>query len=208
MNLVWVQALALRVEEEDDYEDPVLLMTVDTSLTPYTFRVIIVDEIIGTRIYDSNSGAWTHKPSTYEYLAPAFGTSCVHYNNSLYMRIGEYTNGQFHVLTYDVKKDVWDSYCLGDPQDVWGYLDIGMWQDQCFVFAVTTWWDDNHNCEESLLKVWEPPLNFEHPWVDFDSMPKDLCEWIRCSDYLYALNKFCSENVLFYKALSSSLVQL
>lgn len=191
-----VQAPELEEEEEDDYEDPLTLMIVDTTLIPHGFWVIIADEIIGTRIYDSKSGAWTHKPSTHEVCPAAFGTSCVHHNKSLYIRVGDESNGWgFDVQVYDLERDEWNCRELGSAQDVWEYSEIGVWQDRLFVLGV--------NKGNSLFDVtiFEILTNFEETWSVFDCMPEELREWMRDSRVYKTMNKFCGEYMLLYNRI-------
>jgi len=196
MYLALLKAPALLEEEEEDYGDPLTLMTVDTTLIPYRFRVIIADEIIGTRIYDSNSGTWTHKPSTHEICPVAYGTSCVHHNKSLYIRVGDESNGWgFDVQVYDLEKDEWKCEELGTAPDVWEYSEIGAWQDRLFVLGVDT--------GKSMydVTIFEILTNFEEAWSVFDCVPEDLREWMRDSRVYKIMNKFCGEHVLLYNRI-------
>jgi len=187
--------------------EPLVLMTVDTTLIPYGFRVIIADETIGTNIYDSNSGAWMHKASTFEHRGPTFGNSCIHYNKSLYIRVGHESDGEFDLVTYDPEKHEWDCRALGRSMDPLEIYDIGVWQDRCFVLTLC-WCVQNKLAEVNVLECLS---NFEKPWAFFDSLPDDLCEWMmdrsKESEALSIMNKFCGEHVLLYLREADSEVE-
>lgn len=191
-----MQMPLLPVEEEEDYEDPLIGMTVDTSVKPFAFRVILADEVIGTRIYDSRSGFWTHKPSTYEYSAPVEWTqSCAHYDGFLYIRVWGAHGAAFDLHTYNLERDEWDCQVPGIPEDVWGFCDIGVWRDRLFVFGMKF---------GPVLTVWELSNHFEDPWTFFDCMPGDLCSWIMTGEedqYVNIQSKFCGEYVLVYNCV-------
>jgi len=80
-------------------------MVVDTIVIPYRFKVVLGNDYIGTRIYDSNSGAWMHNPSTHVYCLPTVGMSYVQYNQFLYIIIGDVYDMWANVQTYDLERD-------------------------------------------------------------------------------------------------------
>lgn len=190
-----LQVPVLPEEEEDDYEDPLLGMTVDTSRNPYSFRVIVADEIIGTRIYDSTSGAWTFKPSTHEYSASVVGThTCVQYNKRLHIRVWDLPGATFAFHSYDLERDEWDCLQIGIPDDVW-QIELGLWRGRLYLFG------RNVKLE---LSVWEMSTEFEEPWIRCHSMLGDLRAWLICGEddrFGSVQCKFCGDYVLVYNCV-------
>lgn len=223
-DITTVRVPPLPVEEEEDYEEPLVGMIVDTSVKPYGFRVILGDELIGTRIYDSRSGSWTQKESTHEDSAIGNGARpgpvCAFSDGVLYIRVwrmGGY--GTFDLHCYDVRRDEWDFELLPgideEEEEEWVFCDIGMWKDRLFMFGMRF----EPPCSIVAWELWKSPDGFYSPpddvydgtWKRFACMPVELCSWMLAGEeeklkrgwaheFVDIKSRFCGEYVLLYNS--------
>ena len=124
------------LEEDEGVPGPLVGVAVDTSVSSYSFQVVLGHEDIGTRIYDSRSGSWTHKPSKMS-LAVASRVedskrklTCAQCNGFLYFRVWD--------EVYYVEKDKWSLVPSSGPDHLdFAFLmrDIGVWQDRVLLFC-------------------------------------------------------------------------
>lgn len=185
-------------------------MTVDTSVSPFTFQVILGHESIGTRIYDSKSDSWTHKSSTHELSAlgqrvdsemlPKL-TSVYCNRGLLYTRVMSTYSMIADLHTYDAEKDEWQigNPCI--PDEHWIFCDVGAWPDRLFLFRmedepIITITASEHYGDS---KTYEAELD---NWTLFDRIPEDLCSWMLAGgedrEAIEMQSKFCGEYVLLY----------
>ena len=207
----------LPVEEEEDYDEPLVGMIADTSAKPYGFKLILGDELIGTRIYDSGSGSWTQKISTHEdslFQVAWPRPTCAHWNGVLYIRVwrrGDFGTCDIH--SYDLQRDEWSFEVLPGNVEEWVFCDIGAWNNRLFLFGmplqpprgIMTWELCNGISEDYSSSV-------DNTWSLFDCMPEDLCSWMLAGeeDKLHVgwghkqidiNSRFCGEYVLVYNAV-------
>ncbi|KAG0631839.1 hypothetical protein M758_1G283000 [Ceratodon purpureus] len=191
--------------EDEHFLEPLVGMTVDTSVSPYSFQVILGHEDVGTRIYDSKSSSWTQKPSTLVVDARSVEESelkptCAQCNGFLYFRVwGEYS---VNLHIYNLEKDEWNCGPPSIPDAIYLFCDIGVWQERLFLFRMKA---------ESSSTVWALELanHSENSWTLFDWMPDELCSWMLAGeeDNLYNSEKiemqciFCGEYVLLYSCV-------
>jgi hypothetical protein len=205
---------------EEDGDHPLIGITVDTSVSPYTFRLVFGFEDVRTRIYDSKSNSWTCTLSVCEdwrlgqhsFYAESDPT-CALSDGVLHLRVWEMYGDFIIVHCYSPEQDYWTSsrthYPHADQEELVTY-DIGAWQDRLFLFGMKA-------RPTRTIMAWEETKAKGNGWTLFDRMPDELWSWIRLgleiadddfNDFSVAemQTRFCGEYVLVYICLGSEAV--
>lgn len=175
-------------------------MTVDTSVMPHTFKVIIGSLDTGTQIYDSVTKVWERTSSLLvPCQKPSFKT-CLHCGDHMYI-----WSQLDQILVYSLKNDTWST--LEPPPRIphdstWRAL--GSWQGRIFTVACDEGGgllDDGEKLDP-LVEVWELLVEKKR-WHFFARMPSELEAWLkppRIQNYeeLRVYASFCDEHVLVY----------
>ncbi|KAG0609173.1 hypothetical protein M758_8G163600 [Ceratodon purpureus] len=212
------------VDPERDLEhaldDTLIGMTVDTSVNPPSFRVILGHKEIGTRIYDSTTDSWSTdslsmvvewEPGQDSIFAHSDPT-CVEFCGVLYIRLWGMYGEDINVYTYMLEDDWWSGIEQIIPNQYdFHTFDIGAWADRLFLFGM----------RDKPAREFVAWSRSERPnWTLFDRMPEDLYEWMQieyedldrpsrdvnakywpCHQDMEIRTKFCGEYVLVFKCL-------
>jgi hypothetical protein len=211
-------------DEEEDYAEPLVGMIVDTSVSPFTFQVIVGDDIIGTQIYNSTTGSWTQKMSVNEEAAIGRGAwsrpTSVYCDGILYIRVFRtWGFGNIDLHSYDLQRDDWNCELLNWVAEAeWVFCDIGVWRDRLFMIGMKF---ESLDCG---IMVWELHKQYsvygygsDEDWMVFDLMPEDLYSWVVAGaeeklpydlgllnhwvEVVDIRSRFCGEYVLVYNAV-------
>lgn len=197
-------------DEADEFEEPLVGMTVDTSPSPYSFKVFLGEADIGTRIYDSKSNSWTQKPSTHSSSCLATDSEyqqkpyCFCSNGVLYFRAWDVNKPMVDLHSYDLEKDEWQVGEPWVPDEVWTFCDMGAWQERVFYLRMMPEGD-------AAIEVVEYTVGAGHEtegdWTVIDRMPDDLRTWVLAGqedevgefgEEVELQGVFCGEHVLVY----------
>lgn len=173
-------------------------MTVDTSVVPHTFKIILGSLDLGTQIYDSVTNSWETKSSLLVPCKESQFKTCLHCGSYMYIWF-ELDN----ILVYSLEADQWST--LDPPLRAVRNLNeqlikirecLGFWQGR--MYAVTS---DTQGYIYPLLWVWE--LVEGTHWIKVDEMPSDIHEWLiapRIREYtdIYVFASFSDELVMIY----------
>lgn len=193
-------------------QEPLMGMTVDTSVWPYTFQVILGDDVIETRIYDSSSNSWTYNLS---YLSEIYDAtdqppSCAHCHGFLYIRVWRWPHGSgIDLHRYNFETETWTRNSPSIPDDDgWQFCDIGAWQDRLLFFGVKK---SQSSCAIIAFELSDRSSE-EYSWTVFDRMPEDLCLYMLAGQENFKFKDtslgvmdmqsiFCDEYVLVYNCV-------
>lgn len=188
---VWI-TLPPTAEETFNWH-PFAGMIVDTSVRPYTFKVIQGSDDMGTQIYDSRSHTWATKPSRQYGMSPG-GAMVAYCKGVVFIRCE-----LDEIVIYDTEEDKWDGI-NGPPDgdsDDW-IRGVGAWDDRIFHPSVDP--------KQKVIRVWELADIAKQEWKEFDTMPGDLYSWLFYEnsdpevDYrdIQIRVSYCSEKLLIY----------
>lgn len=171
-------------------------MVVDTTVTPHTFKIIRGDVDFGTQIYDSTTDSWSSNLAKPSCRRPPHLTTCVDFNNSLYIR----SVAPDIITVYDLQKAVWSRLNppeqLPDARTYGGSL--GTWQGR--LFTVTEHHDGVSFDSISVCELQTSSLE----WREYLRMPSNLYNrWFSCEDDKI-WSSFCGEYVLMIAWLHRS----
>lgn len=163
-------------------------MVVDTSVTPYTFKVIRGDMDLGTQIYDSESNNWTTTPSRPLRRKPPHLTTCANFNGNLYIR----SFAPDIIAVYNLRQDVWSE--LQPPEQLPGCRtyggSLGTWQGRLLSVV------EHHNGERFDSVVVCELQEDSQEWKEYMYMPAEMYNrWFKGADDLI-WSSFCEEYVL------------
>ncbi|KAG0625708.1 hypothetical protein M758_2G075300 [Ceratodon purpureus] len=184
-------------------------MTVDTSVEPPTFKIIVGSLDVGTQIYDSVTRSWETRDSSLDLESfngqPKF-RSCLDCGNNLYI-----SSELEKILVYTLDEDKWSE--LNPPPRPKAFScsrALGLWQGH--IFAVTSYRrlssdEGGDGMPAPFLWIWKLPVDHseETLWEEVDKMPLDMQKWLVSLDDLGPLDEsmeihasFCEEHVLIY----------
>ncbi|KAG0605904.1 hypothetical protein M758_9G097000 [Ceratodon purpureus] len=166
-------------------------MTVDTTVVPYTFKIIIGCLDIGTQVYDSVTKSWeTRSSHLVPCNEPRYGIkTCLHSGNYMYIWVQK-----DKILTYSLEEDKWGTLDP-PPRHASG---LGSWQGR--IFTTTC---DGDEYTALLLWVWElVDQGKQTLWKKVDEMPGDMTRWLTprlcIYDDIQIHARFSNEHVLIY----------
>ena len=198
-------------------ESHVLGMSVDISVVPYTFKIILGSSDVGTQIYNSVTRSWETRSSKIpeNYGDPNF-RSCLEYGNNLYI-----FSEQQKILVYSLDEDKWSD--LNPPLRAEDYLNnrsLGLWQGHMFKVTssrnLITWARRirmrNKGADwivDPIVWIWKLPVDRskETLWEEVDKMPLEMGKWLITDSHLPSFESmeihasFCEEHVLIYSWL-------
>ncbi|KAG0622332.1 hypothetical protein M758_3G089900 [Ceratodon purpureus] len=174
-------------------------MTVDTSVEPPTFKVILGSPDVGTQIYDSVTRSWETRDSCLleSHGQPNF-RSCLECGNNLFI-----SSELKKILVYNLEEDKWSELNPPPRPDVFsGSRALGLWQGH--IFAVTSFqsvsaWARRACSDEGgdgimppFLWIWRLPVDYseETVWEEVDKMPLDMQRWLVSLDALGRFDNF------------------
>ncbi|KAG0628945.1 hypothetical protein M758_1G065000 [Ceratodon purpureus] len=203
--------------EPETLKSPYALgMTVDTSVVPHTFKVILGSVDIGTQIYNSLTKAWETRSSLMVTPCgkPIQGLKpCLHCGNYVYIRSHLDT-----ILVYSLEADMW-STLKPPPRNAsdFSWHSLGSWQGCIFTVTcdrkATMWARTYDESDEDLKHVPRlPPLLWvwvlvdqseQTIWKKVAEMPEDMQRWLiplRLHEFDDAQirTSFCDEHLLIY----------
>ena len=155
-------------------------ITVDTSVVPHTFKIILGSLDIGTQIYDSVTKSWETRSSLLVPCEEPKFKSCSHSGDCLYI-----WSQDDKILVYSLEKDEWSA--LNPPSfqnfDPWllppYHANLGSWDGR--IFAMTSGMDARF--EYSTFWMWELVDQHEQKhWKFVDEMPSDVHRRLMCPD--------------------------
>ncbi|KAG0559948.1 hypothetical protein KC19_10G141100 [Ceratodon purpureus] len=192
-------------------------MTVDTSVEPPTFKIILGSHDVGTQIYDSVTRSWESRDSSLleSYREPKL-RSCLDCGNNLYI-----SSDLKKILVYSLNEDKWSELNpLPRPEVCSSSRALGLWQGHIFAVisfkgvssrARRAYSDEGANrmpldMEAPFLWIWKLPVDHseETQWEEVDEMPLDMQKWLLPLDDLRRFQfmeihaSFCEEHVLIY----------
>lgn len=174
-------------------------MTVDTSVKPYTFKIIQGGSGIETHIYDSRSNAWKTTPAQPLLRKTARLTKCTQCNNQVYIRMDS-----DEVLVYNLDKHIWINL-KAPPQrpENRECRTLGAWRGRIFDIV-----ESHDGVQFVSVTVWELVDQSTHEWLEYDHMPADLYKlWLRSDkdfpttvrvDDVEILTSFCGDYALVF----------
>jgi hypothetical protein len=175
---------------DDDYNEdvagePVVGITVDTSVKPYRFKMILGNEFLETQVYHSETNSWTYGDSNLvvAFCPDRYRASCAQFHGLLYIR-----GARVDLHIYDSENEEWHYNSPGIPDDAWLFGDVGAWRDRLFFFGV------KERCAVTVLEL------AQEAWTRVDSMPEALCSWMLAGQEadMEVESVFCGEHVLVY----------
>ncbi|KAG0562866.1 hypothetical protein KC19_9G177700 [Ceratodon purpureus] len=199
--------------DDTDFEEPLVGITVDMSVSPYSFKVILGEAETGTRIYDSKSNSWAQKPSTHVGSSLALESEhqqkpyCFSCNGKLYFRVWDVYKPMVDLHCYNLEKDEWQCGEPWVPDEVWAFCDMGVWQDCMFYLRMMPEPD-------AAIEVVEYDVGSadktEGDWRVIDCMPEELRTWMLAvqeatlgefGEEMEIQGVFCGEHVLVYNCV-------
>jgi hypothetical protein len=184
---------------ETNSESGCVGIAVDTSVKPYTFKIIQGGSGIATQIYDSTSNVWKTAPAQPLLRKTARLTKCTQCNDQVYIRM----NSE-EVLVYNLNKQVWSN--LKTPKQHPEHREcrtLGAWRGRIFDIV------ENHDGSQFVsVTVWELVDQSRQEWRVYDHMPAHMYKfWLRADkdspsairpDDLEILTSFCGDYALVY----------
>lgn len=163
-------------------------MVVDTTVTPYTFKIIRGDTDFGTQIYDSVCNKWTTNPARPYRKKPPHLTTCANFNGNLYIR----SVAPDFIMVYNLQKAVWSE--LQPPEQLPGCRtyggSLGTWQNRLLTVV------EHHNGERFDSVVVCELQAGSQDWREYIYMPSEFYNrWFKCADDLI-WSSFCGEYLL------------
>lgn len=180
----------------------VVAMAVDTSVTPYKFKIILGGLDTDTQISHGEDlhrfginhirhGRWERRSSRIPAITgkrwPSCTKSCLQYDDRVY--VWWQTNT---ILVYSLKDDKWTALDLPENSGVGGAL--GAWGNRLFTVI-----EDG----PSSVCVWELVDESKQEWRHFARIPSEMHAWLvpLADDATHVFASFCEQHVLLYTLL-------